>query len=270
MWACVYRRRGNFHERSTHVFHGLNNFQEILFFADGCDHEIFEPNINFVFKRSRTCKWPKQLRRRLSAYHRRTNFCGHNILCVKFSWGQIFVGGGSPWKFNPHKTIVVHETRMAVHGVRKMSSIRRCSVTRWLASAIAAEGILDDSEPLGIFVGLIFVGNACVGNAFVGNACVDNYKDIGKWQLVKQLCACLLEPGNFHFKKRCCCWERWKNHWPFAMESITLPCSFLKTNVCVGGTIRCTVTGRCLMVGKTAGKSRWLTTHVIYCIVPVH
>ena len=113
MWACVYRRRGNFHERSTHVFHGLNNFQEILFFADGCDHEIFEPNINFVFKRSRTCKWPKQLRRRLSAYRRRTNFCGHNILCVKFSWGQIFMGGGSPWKFNPHKTIVVHETRMA-------------------------------------------------------------------------------------------------------------------------------------------------------------
>ena len=33
-------------------------------------------------------------------------------------------------------------------GVWKMSSIRRCSVTKRLASAIAAEGILDDSEPL--------------------------------------------------------------------------------------------------------------------------
>ena len=33
--------------------------------------------------------------------------------------------------------------------MRKMSSIRICSVTRLLASAIAAEGILDDSEPLG-------------------------------------------------------------------------------------------------------------------------
>ena len=72
-----------------------------------------------------------------------------------------------------------------------MLSIRRCSVTRRLASAIAAEGILNDSEPLGsgillsgrryfqsaivevqahvrtvipyvanYFVGLIFVGNA--------------------------------------------------------------------------------------------------------------
>ena len=30
-----------------------------------------------------------------------------------------------------------------------MLSIRRRSVTRWLASAIAAEGILNDSEPLG-------------------------------------------------------------------------------------------------------------------------
>ena len=35
------------------------------------------------------------------------------------------------------------------HGMRKMSSIRRRSVTRRLTSAIAAEGILDDSEPLG-------------------------------------------------------------------------------------------------------------------------
>ena len=71
-----------------------------------------------------------------------------------------------------------------------MLSIKRCSVTRRLASAIAAEGIFDDSEPLGsgrplsgrryfrsaivevralymanyslaqFFVGLIFVGNA--------------------------------------------------------------------------------------------------------------
>ena len=33
--------------------------------------------------------------------------------------------------------------------MRKMSSIKRCSVTRRLTSAITADGILDDSEPLG-------------------------------------------------------------------------------------------------------------------------
>ena len=36
---------------------------------------------------------------------------------VKFSWGQIFVGGGSPRKFNSHEklftTVVVHENGMA-------------------------------------------------------------------------------------------------------------------------------------------------------------
>ena len=49
-------------------------------------------------------------------YRRRTNFCGHNILWVKFLRGQIFVGGGHPQKFNPHEklfTIILHETGMA-------------------------------------------------------------------------------------------------------------------------------------------------------------
>ena len=46
------------------------------------------------------------------------------------------MGSGSPRKFNPHEKLFT-------------SSIRRRSVTRRLASAIAAEGVLDDSEPLG-------------------------------------------------------------------------------------------------------------------------
>ena len=47
-------------------------------------------------------------------YRRRTNFRGHNISWVKFSRGQIFVGGGSPRKFNPHeKLFTIHETGMA-------------------------------------------------------------------------------------------------------------------------------------------------------------
>ena len=36
---------------------------------------------------------------------RRTYFRGHNISWVKFLRGQIFVGGGSPWKFNPHEKL---------------------------------------------------------------------------------------------------------------------------------------------------------------------
>ena len=60
------------------------------------------------------------------------------------------MGGGSPRKFNPHEKLLVHNTGIArrEHGVRKMLSIRRRSVKRRLASAIAAEGILDDIEPL--------------------------------------------------------------------------------------------------------------------------
>ena len=98
------------------------------------------------------------------------------------------------WKFNPNeKFFTSRTTRLEWRDVRKMSSIRGRSVTVRLASAIAAEGILDDSKPLGsgrpfryfrsaivevqahvrtvilyvanyslaqFFVGLIFVGNA--------------------------------------------------------------------------------------------------------------
>ena len=85
-----------------------------------------------------------------TGYRRRINFRGHNILWVKFSQGQIFVGGGSPRKFNLHKKLFTgRTTRPEWRGVRKMSSIRGRSVTMRLASAIAAEGILDDSESLG-------------------------------------------------------------------------------------------------------------------------
>ena len=50
-----------------------------------------------------------------SIHRRRTNFRGHNISWVKFLRGQIFVGGGSPQKFNPLENylLIVHETGMA-------------------------------------------------------------------------------------------------------------------------------------------------------------
>ena len=53
----------------------------------------------------------KYLCRLIKAYRRRTNFCGHNISWVKFSRGQIFVGGGSPQKFNPHEKLFTSSTR---------------------------------------------------------------------------------------------------------------------------------------------------------------
>ena len=45
---------------------------------------------------------------KIMRYCRRTNF---HILWVKFSRGQIFVGGGSPWKFNHHKKLFTSSTR---------------------------------------------------------------------------------------------------------------------------------------------------------------
>ena len=112
-----------------------------------------------------------------------TIFRGLNLRGDKFSWVVVTHENLTPTK---NYLLVVHKTGMA-----------RCSVTRRLASAITAEGIFDDSEPLGsgrplsghrylrsaivevqarvrtailymanysltqFFVGLIFVGNAC-------------------------------------------------------------------------------------------------------------
>ena len=44
-------------------------------------------------------------------YRRRTNFRGRNISLVKFLQGQIFVGGASPKKFNPHEKLFTSSTR---------------------------------------------------------------------------------------------------------------------------------------------------------------
>ena len=79
------------------------------------------------YKSLYTCNWPQCGINNVSlsvicfllfwVYRRHINFRGHNILWVKFSQGQIFVGGGSPRKFNLHEnyllSLVVHETRMA-------------------------------------------------------------------------------------------------------------------------------------------------------------
>ena len=65
-------------------------------------------------------------------------FCGK-----KFSWVVV-----AHENLTPTKNYLLY-TRQERRDVRKMLSIKRRSVTRRLASAIAAEGTLDDSEPLG-------------------------------------------------------------------------------------------------------------------------
>ena len=65
------------------------------------------------------------------------NFCGD-----KFSWVVV-----AHENLTPTKNYLLY-TRPERSGVRKMLSIKRRSVTRRLASAIAAEGILDDSKLL--------------------------------------------------------------------------------------------------------------------------
>ena len=67
-------------------------------------------------KSSKIPKWlPLQIevakQCKYTGYRRRTNFHGHNISWVKFSRGQIFVGGGSPRKFNPHEKLFTSSTR---------------------------------------------------------------------------------------------------------------------------------------------------------------
>ena len=60
------------------------------------------------------------------------------------------MGGGSPRKFNPHEnfvTVVAHETGMTQHVEDVEYQKTLCD--KRLASAIAAESILDDSKPLG-------------------------------------------------------------------------------------------------------------------------
>ena len=61
----------------------------------------------------RTCTVHHTLK---STNHRKhKTFCGHNILRVKFLWGEIFVGEGSPRKFNYHENLtpqtLTHKTK---------------------------------------------------------------------------------------------------------------------------------------------------------------
>ena len=72
-----------------------------------------------------------------------TIFRGLNFRGDKFLWVVV-----AHENLTPTKNYLLY-TRPEWRSVRKMSSIKRRSVTRRLASAIAAEGILDDSEPLG-------------------------------------------------------------------------------------------------------------------------
>ena len=121
-------------------------------------------------------------------YCRRTNFHRHNISWVKFSRRQFFVGAGSPRKFNPREKLftITRDRNGAAWGRCRVS---RRSVTRRLASAITAEGIFDDSEPLGsgrplsghryfwiaivevqARVRTVYMANCSLAQFFVGNA----------------------------------------------------------------------------------------------------
>ena len=78
-------------------------------------------------------------------------------------------------------------------------------------------------------------------------------RTFGKRQLVKQLCACYKQV--IFMTKNAVAVEkdgRIIGHLPWKVSRFRA--FFLKIHV--GGTIRCTVTGRCLMVGNTASKSR--------------
>ena len=74
--------------------------------------------------------------------------------------------------------------------------------------------------------------------------------------VVGKTVVCMLEPGNFHEKNAVAVEKdgRIIGHLPWKVSRFRA--LFLKVNVYVGGTIRSTVTGRCLMVVKTAGKSK--------------
>ena len=79
------------------------------------------------------------------------------------------------------------------------------------------------------------------------------YKDI--WKVaVGETVVCVLEPDNFYEKNTVVVEKdgRIIGHLPWKVSRFHA--LFLKIHV--GGTTRCTVTGRCLMVGNTASKSR--------------
>ena len=112
---------------------------------------------------------------------------------LQLTWKQQYLSGPSSnikqRKFSPNEKIFTSRTtRLEWRDVRKMSSIRGSSVTVRLASAIAAEGILDDSEPLGsgrpfryfrsaivevqahVRTVIPYVANYSLAQFFVGNA----------------------------------------------------------------------------------------------------
>ena len=81
------------------------------------------------------------------------------------------------------------------------------------------------------------------------------YKRIFNWKVaVDETVVCVLEAGNFHDKYPVVVVKdgRIIGYLPWKVSRFSA--LFLKIHV--GRTIHSTVTGRCLMVGKTAGKSR--------------
>ena len=67
---------------------------------------------------------------------------------------------------------------------------------------------------------------------------------------------------KFSWQKCCCCWERYKNHWSFATEGITQPCSFSEERW-----NHLLLYDWKTVVGKTARQAK-ATTCAIYRITP--